>query len=628
LQQLLPVMLLLQLSHGWAQSGDNGFSSRYSFHADAEGLANYSIDIDPLINQQGVRYLNEVLLPYYHEPAALPLLLNTFSKQVLRPGLAWQELPQYAFRLMGAPAGGIGPPLAGTATAVRVLDTDEAIDLAMKELSQKGVITGWDAEDVAWREAGYGARKALAEMLLLIDRCAPLFIGFSESLTSSKAICGRDPGMSLHDRLMQPFVMRQLPDPGIADLPGAYDIRKLSYASRVLTEGIYRIVQELHHSGTVGGTVPCIFNSRYGKVGLFGTGPDTIAGDYALLLDLGGDDRYHGTFASASGSGSIGLLVDLGGDDHYFCPAGQSLACGMLGAGILVDLHGNDTYQANGHGPGSALYGFGCLIDLQGDDSYAASEEYALGAAIAGVGILCDISGNDQYRGKSFSQGFAGPLGTGILLDREGDDVYTGFHPESNDRISFVQGAARGRWAEATDGHSMGGGCGLLIDGEGNDTYLAHSFSQGASYYFGNGFLYDGEGNDSYDATSHSQGYAAHFALACLAECSGDDHYNLHSDTAAITQITGSGRDHSAGILVEAAGNDEYHFGNRSLGIGDMHGIGICLDMAGSDTFRWHHNNIYGNSPSMGTVLPGEGMMNFRLIPVKTLSLGLFRDYK
>lgn len=149
-----------------------------------------------------------------------------------------------------------------------------------------------------------------------------------------------------------------------------------------------------------------------------------------------------------------------------------------------------------------------------------------------------------------------------------GNDLYKGAAPDKKEiTASFIQGASRGRWAEATDGQNLAGGFGIFIDAEGTDEYFAGSFSQGAGYYFGTGLFNDISGDDKYNAVSHSQGYAAHFALGNFCDFSGYDTYNSSSDKTKISQIMGCGRDNSCGLFSDLKGIDNYTFGNRSVGI-------------------------------------------------------------
>jgi len=137
------------------------------------------------------------------------------------------------------------------------------------------------------------------------------------------------------------------------------------------------------------------------------------------------------------------------------------------------------------------------------------------------------------------------------------------------------------------------------------------------------------EGDDKYNALSHSQGYAVHYSLAGFIENKGDDDYNTKSTTDKLTQIIGGGRDLSAGIFMEMEGNDNYFFGNQSVGIADISGVGLMADFNGNDTYTWHKNQLNSGSPSLGhSIALGENMgIGFKTFKLKkTPCKGTFYD--
>lgn len=600
-------------------------------HIQFDTLESYFIDIDPVIQSHGVQHLNEAFIQYFYDPWQIPVILEEVSERLLKPGLLYAELSQYGFRLMGAPAGGIGPPLAGVSSFSPVLHSEDELQTAFNDLLDREVIR-LDAENMqAWSRAGYTAQKKLVELILLLEYCEPYFDQFKNPLLRSYSP-GMQSQVDIFENLFSPFFTRQIDDLSVFRMLEAADLRMLSFATRLFMENIERIMQDIGSCSAGKEFTSVTIKSVYGNIGLFGESDDSIRGDYTLILDLGGSDHYVGTFASSQyDRGVPGILIDLSGNDSYYAPDGDVICMSLMGAGLLIDFSGDDRYICESPGLAASLYGYSALIDLAGNDRYLSRSTFSQGAAVCGVSQLYDAGGNDYYCSKSYAQGFGGTEGVGMLVDYEGNDIYQDSFDLQNRNINslaFVQGAAKGRWAEASDGYSFGGGCGLLVDGNGNDQYTAVSFAQGASYYFGTGLLFDRNGDDSYDALSHSQGYAVHNGLACLIEGAGDDEYNSRSDTAHITQVLASGRDNSAGILLEITGDDQYHFGNRSLGIADMQGIGYCLDLDGNDVLFWHRNGINSNSLSIGKCLGGNNaMVNFRLFPVKTNSLGLFRDF-
>jgi hypothetical protein len=111
--------------------------------------------------------------------------------------------------------------------------------------------------------------------------------------------------------------------------------------------------------------------------------------DAVLVIDLGGNDTYHGRYAAPHQFWmSASVLIDLSGDDRYSPEAadiedastlpadafdtasGFTQGCGLFGVGVLIDDAGNDTYTASVHAQGDAAFGVGVLYDRQSTDSY------------------------------------------------------------------------------------------------------------------------------------------------------------------------------------------------------------------------------------------------------------------
>jgi hypothetical protein len=243
--------------------------------------------------------------------------------------------------------------------------------------------------------------------------------------------------------------------------------------------------------------------------GLFGAG---------LFWNAAGDDVYEaGSLAQGTGQYGLGLFVDGAGTDTYKTAiAGQGFG-GPGGIGILLESAGDDRYacgnvvpdeveerslrhvdmhylsMCQGHGFGlrpQASGGIGALIDLDGNDSYQA-DIFAQGNAYwFGLGMLVDRSGSDRYECFEHCQGESVHLGAGLLADLDGNDEYTAYE--------HAQGAGIDRAA------------GVLYDASGDDAYRSHHDSQGAGLKpYGVGLLIDESGADRYEAARSSQGFAA-----------------------------------------------------------------------------------------------------------------------
>lgn len=181
-----------------------------------------------------------------------------------------------------------------------------------------------------------------------------------------------------------------------------------------------------------------------GGIGAFmeGDGDDTYEFDYfahgggywmgvGFARDFGGNDTRIGATLKAYNGGprsearhqrfsngfgchyALGYLFDDAGNDSY---SGTIMGIGMawdLGAGFLVDYHGNDIYSANGG-----------LVEGCG--------------AEGSLGFLFDYRGDDEYRGgyNQMNQGYANPRITyhtaydcggnfSFLVDHGGADKYS-----------------------------------------------------------------------------------------------------------------------------------------------------------------------------------------------------------
>ena len=384
----------------------------------------------------------------------------------------------------------------------------------------------------------------------------------------------------------------------------AADRQILAFSSRLLIMGLENIIAGYTYPGSGKYTElkPLYFNSDLGRIGIFGSGPDTINQPCMLTIDLGGDDCYYNNCATADWlTRPLSLAIDFEGNDKYGRADKPARICSsQFGLSILLDRNGNDYYYGGSYSNAFTFGGFSLLLDENGDDTYVC-DNFGIGSAFHGYSALIDKKGKDSYLSGSYAQGFGSTGGVGLLLESEGNDSII------SETGSFCQGASKGRWADAGDGFSLGGGYGILVNTSGDDIYRSLSFSQGASYYHGMGILSDLSGKDTYDAESHSQGAAIHFTTAAFTDIKGNDVYNKNIPANKLTQITGYARDNSYSFFMELSGDDEYHFGNKSFGVGDIEAIGSSADMEGDDKYFWHRNGIYDGFGSFGRAQGLEG---------------------
>ncbi|MEW5875059.1 MAG: hypothetical protein AB1752_07770 [Candidatus Zixiibacteriota bacterium] len=313
--------------------------------------------------------------------------------------------------------------------------------------------------------------------------------------------------------------------------------------------------------------------------------------DYLIILDPGGNDRYHGGAANRSYANPISILIDVSGNDVYDASSDSllpSFGAGVFGYACLIDRAGDDSYHGVMHSQGAGLFGVGCLVDESGRDHYV-SHANSQGSGTFGIGVLIDSAGKDLYESYLSSQGYGFTKGMGLLLDIDGDDEYisndvdirypSSQTKEHNDALS--QGVGFGMRRDYIDGYSLAGGVGYLVDGAGDDTYSAGLFAQGCAYWYAIGVLWDRAGDDCYFGTWYVQGSGAHFGVGFLNDKAGDDRY-----TAGMNMAQGAGHDFTVGYLLDEAGNDHHIAPNLSLGGGNANGIGLFWDKAGDDVYE------------------------------------------
>ncbi|UCD85598.1 MAG: hypothetical protein JSU92_05250 [Deltaproteobacteria bacterium] len=389
----------------------------------------------------------------------------------------------------------------------------------------------------------------------------------------------------------------------VLDLAGKVDWNKLFASGRIMAAGVDSVLPELMNMTFERKGVVFETETPWGKVIVGGVGDNTYHRGAALIIDLGGDDRY---FEERREGTPISVILDLKGNDLYHGSDSYCQGTGFFGVGILVDIAGDDQYLAKDFSQGCGILGIGLLLDRAGEDQYS-GDSVLQGAGIFGIGILEDREGNDHYQAGRFAQGFGFTRGFGLLLDGGGTDLYysggryTDFREKRQYYQSLSQGFGYGLRPTAS------GGIGLLADLKGNDTYIADYFSQGSSYWYALGVLLDKEGNDKYLARRYSQGAGTHLTVGILMDAMGDDIYRSWGVSQAC------GHDLAVGILIDKEGDDQYSADLLSQGVGHANGLGIMMDYSGKDSYLSRQDRILGYGAtsrdfgSIGIFLDGGG---------------------
>ncbi|TWO66056.1 hypothetical protein FN976_27135 [Caenimonas sedimenti] len=287
----------------------------------------------------------------------------------------------------------------------------------------------------------------------------------------------------------------------------------------------------------------------------------------ALLVDGGGSNRFVASSrAQAHAIGGVAVLVSAGGDDEFTAQTYSQATGGPGGVALLVDTGGNDRYRLTalplvrpspqlpdrntsmGQGAGygmrgdffdgrSIAGGIGMLLDLAGNDHYEA-QVFAQGAGYyEGLGILLDDGGNDRFEAAWYVMGASAHYAAGILLKRGiGNDVYRSTH-------EIALGAANDL------------SVGVFVDEGGDDDYTVGFLSLGAAYANSTGIFADGAGNDRYavgSPTCGSLGAAHQHAwgnsretlpnLGLFMDLGGADSYPAHCALAANDKLWAGAR--------------------------------------------------------------------------------------
>jgi len=163
-------------------------------------------------------------------------------------------------------------------------------------------------------------------------------------------------------------------------------------------------------------------------------------GGVGLMVDDKGNDKYEG-HAFTQGSAyfmGVGGLIDREGDDYYKGLGSHHHGGGIhLCAGILIDLNGNDKYEAVDSSQGSGNdRTIGFQIDYNGNDEYfCKGNAQGYSRKGSGIALLCDYQGDDKYemvlndpdaRGQAYAQVGAEPfwISNVVFLDLNGKDTY------------------------------------------------------------------------------------------------------------------------------------------------------------------------------------------------------------
>jgi len=439
------------------------------------------------------------------------------------------------------------------------------------------------------------ARAALLGLLEALGPCQQTFARAAADLTPAECDLLRDKGPELLGIGLGVENAEEL-DEAFFEAATRFDLAAARDAAALLAAAVDDAIRRLAEiePDTAPEGVLLDSESSWGRVIVLGAGPQTVADSAALVLDLGGDDRYAGTVGGARNG--VSVLIDLSGNDLYEADDDVALGAAVWGTAFLVDLAGDDHYRARSFGLGASCFGTGVAADAGGDDLWEA-ETNALGSGACGIGVVYERGGEDTYLARNLVMGVGNPRGFGAVVDCAGNDVY---HAGAG-----IKGwsTSRDLWKGACQGFGRGvrqyasGGVGLLLDVAGTDVYETGSVGQGVGYWYGVGLLVEGGGDDRYLAQHYCQGDAFHYAVGALLDNAGNDCY-----LGGVTSLGGTW-DYAPGVFVDYGGNDLYHCTTISAGAASVTSFGIFVDNAGDDVYHVRKGHTLGS----GTMVQRRG---------------------
>ena len=301
------------------------------------------------------------------------------------------------------------------------------------------------------------------------------------------------------------------------------------------------------------------------------------------------------------------LVVDLGGDDTYEAQVGAN-ASAENPVSVLVDLGGADTYgyaeRRSSLDTAETLVSDGAGRVRNGAGAPSMSRSGRQGSARLGVALLYDLGGQrDTYRSLRMSQGF-GALGIGGLYDDGGDDTY----------------------AMEAGGQGAGIlGYGALVDAGGADQYSIWAFGEGYGYVRGVGILHDSAGDDVYDSRVTPILYPSPQSMGSNSSFTQGAGFGRRADSSP-DRLSMSG---GVGVLRDRSGADRYTTGVFGQGTGYWGAVGMLLDGAGDDQYnaRWY---VQGGAAhyAYGALVDGGGRDDFNMSATReNMTAGAGHDF-
>jgi hypothetical protein len=339
-----------------------------------------------------------------------------------------------------------------------------------------------------------------------------------------------------------------------------------------------------------------------------------------LVIDFGGHNHYRGR----EGAGVLGaaLLIDCGGGDT-FEQTDLGAGCGFLGVGLAYILGGNNSFSEGSMTLGCGVAGVGVLT-VEGSSNLYRSHNLGQGFGLFGLGALINTGGNNKFEAVAWGQGAARTQGVGWIVNRDGNNLYQ-MKGYGDDAHSFGQAYASGF---KTESGWIGGGIALISEGGGSNTFMGANNCQASADNFSLASIYQPTGGHDFIAGRQAQSYASKQSASQIITLDGngsfvlkesDGHaFSVGDSVAVLLNRKGDNSFISGGLgpaeavnqglalFVHDSGKDHIS-GTPGVGIntGSGDSLGILVDMDASQNIG--DSSVATVRPGMGLALQQEG---------------------
>jgi HEAT repeat protein len=413
-------------------------------------------------------------------------------------------------------------------------------------------------------------------------------------------------------------------DAELFDTADRFDEAPLLEAARIVAEAAEAARPRLQAFARFGGATVrrTRLETAAGAIVVGGSGDDSYGPEElesaAVLVDLGGDNRYDGP-AAAAGEGKIRIVIDLG-RNVVVQSTGASAGSGTFGIGLLSlpNPEGIKLFRVGDGSLGAGLFGAGIASVAGRLDAEAG--RFAMGAGAYGLGWFEGAGDGAKLTARLAAQGAGFTKGAGLFrLHGSRSRLECGLvEPDPREDLATIglcQGTGFGARAFAA------GGIGLaVVEGRGSELESGY-FAQGSGYWHGLGGLEVVGDEAKLKARRYDMGAGIHTAIGFL---------DVRGDRGSIVNWgvgPAYGWDYGVGVF-RLRGAENSVYGEWGTGHGDINGRAIALIRGnrnrlslpdfGSGAFR-------RNEPSYGLALVAGAGNGYRFEALAGATTGTVR---